>query len=83
MDYEPSDEVGVLFVVVAYSRVARPTATRKEKEQERKEKKRKEKKKTDKKAPASCEMKRIFSVLLSGCGGLVACFFSVRTKIWI
>jgi hypothetical protein len=40
-----------------------------------KKRKRTGKKKTVKKAPTSCEMKRVFSVLLSGCGGLVACFF--------
>jgi hypothetical protein len=39
------------------------------------EKKKNRKGKTDKKAPTSCEMERVFSVLLSGCGGLVACFF--------
>jgi hypothetical protein len=70
MNYEPSDEVGVFFLLL---RTQESELAHSHKKRKRTGKKRKEK--TDKKAPTSCEMKRVFSVLLSGCGGLVACFF--------
>jgi hypothetical protein len=45
-------------------------------------KKNQQERKKDKKLPRAVEKKRVFSVLLSGYGGLVTCF-SVRAKNWI